>query len=128
MLRETQIVYGRHLTAGVPLSDVSPREHLFSPEGGVSECILHMEVSAFPGKASLVIIPVTSDCSEVVYRHRRAEARPGCSSSIVGGQPYLINVLYPVFYLAKEGSKHHQSFFFFFFFQMFRMYVFGGWG
>lgn len=125
MLRETQIVYGRHLNAGVPLSDVSPREHLFSPEGGVRECILHMEVSAFPGKASLVIIPVTSDCSEVVYRHRRAEARPGCFSSIVGEQPYLINVLYPVFYLTKEGSKHHQSFFFFF--QMFRMYVFGGW-
>lgn len=48
--RETQIVYGRHLTAGVPLSDVSPREHLFSPEGEVSDRILRMKVLAFPGR------------------------------------------------------------------------------
>jgi hypothetical protein len=53
---------------------------------------------------------VTSDCSGVVCLHRRAEARPSWPSSIVGEQPYLINVLYPVLYLTKEGSKHHQSF------------------
>lgn len=58
-----------------------------------------------PWKDSLVIVSVTADFALVQFVFTGGQSKACYSSVVVGEQPYLMAILYPVLCLTREGNK-----------------------